>query len=52
MWTARVLRAVHTDEEHPGEVHPGVKRKKMKPLIYKDFGVVVTVGLEPTTPSM
>ena len=28
MWTVRVLRAVHTDEEHPGEVHPGVKRKK------------------------
>ena len=26
--------------------------KKVKPLIYKGFGVVVTVGLEPTTPSM
>ena len=44
MWTVRVLRAVHTDEEHPEEVHPGVKRKKAKPLIYKGFGVVGLSG--------
>ena len=23
--TVRVVRAVHTDENHPGAVHPGVK---------------------------
>ena len=33
-------------------VYPGMAAKKTQPLIYKGCGVVVTVGLEPTTPSM
>ena len=49
-------RAVHVDEVNPEKSAPlggdvgGIK--KWKPLIYKGFRVVVTVGLEPTTPSM
>ena len=31
---------------------PEWRQKKTQPLIYKGCGVVVTVGLEPTTPSM
>ena len=49
-------RAVHVDEVNPEKSAPlggdagGIK--KWKALIYKGFRVVVTVGLEPTTPSM
>ena len=45
-------RAVHVDEVNPEKSAPlgGDARgiKKWKPLIYKGFRVVVTVGLEPT----
>ena len=49
-------RAVHVAEGNPEKSEPlggdAEGQKKWKPLIYKGFQVVVTVGLEPTTPSM
>ena len=45
-------RVVHIEKYTPANVYPWSKAKRKKPLIYKGFGVVVTVGLEPTTPSM
>ena len=50
------VRAVHVAEVNPEESEPldsdaeGIK--KMQPLIFKGCALVVTVGLEPTTPSM
>ena len=50
------VRAVHVAEVNPEESEPldsdaeGIK--KLQPLIFKGCAVVVTVGLEPTTPSM
>ena len=49
-------RAVHIAEVNPEKSEPlgsdaeGIK--KLQPLIFKGCAVVVTVGLEPTTPSM
>ena len=49
-------RAVHVDEVNPKKSAPldsdaeGIK--KMQPLIFKGCALVVTVGLEPVTPSM
>ena len=51
-----VARAVHVAKVNLEKSKPlggeTEGQKKWKPLIYKDFRVVVTVGLEPTTPSM
>ena len=35
--TVRVFRAAHTDENHPGAVHSGVKAYKKKPLNFNGF---------------
>ena len=51
-----VARAVHVAKVNLEKSKPlggdAEGQKKWKPLIYKGFRVVVTVGLEPTTPSM
>ena len=50
------VRAVHVAEVNPEESEPldsdAVGIKKLQPLIFKGCALVVTVGLEPTTPSM
>ena len=49
-------RAVHIAEVNPEKSAPhggeAEGQKRTQPLIYKGCAVVVTVGLEPTTPSM
>ena len=47
-----VEQAVHIYGVYPFGRVPRRGQKRSKPLIYKGLRVVVTVGLEPTTPSM
>ena len=47
-----VERAVHIDKRVLQRTCTPSRGKRNKPLIYKGLRLVVTVGLEPTTPSM